>query len=118
VKEIKQLGEHGEEANWKITELEALCKKHDEDAQKLRKENAKLEGMVESHDELIMEFVDKFVYNCMDEGADDEDDWFAKSNLMVIYSHFSSLFLDDTEAYGKEAHSCATATECHAYRVS
>jgi hypothetical protein len=30
--------------------------------------------MVESHDELIMEFVDKFVYSCMDEGADDEDD--------------------------------------------
>jgi hypothetical protein len=68
------LGEHVEEARWKITELEALCKKHDEDAQKLRKENAKLEGMVESHDKLIMEFTDKFGYNHMDEGTDNEDD--------------------------------------------
>jgi hypothetical protein len=49
VKEVKLLGEHGEEATQKIMELEALCKK-------LREDKTQLEGMVESHDELIMEF--------------------------------------------------------------
>jgi hypothetical protein len=29
---MKLLGEHGEEASWKIMELEALCKKLREDA--------------------------------------------------------------------------------------
>jgi predicted nuclease with TOPRIM domain len=33
VKEVKLLGEHGEEASQKITELEALCKRLSEDAQ-------------------------------------------------------------------------------------
>jgi chromosome segregation ATPase len=56
IKEVKLLGEHGKEASQKITELEALCKKLREDAQKLREEKTKLEGMIESHDELIMEF--------------------------------------------------------------
>jgi hypothetical protein len=32
------LGEHGEEVSQKITELDALCKKYAEDAQKLRKD--------------------------------------------------------------------------------
>jgi hypothetical protein len=45
-----------------------------EDAQKLREEKAKLGGMVESHDELIMEFTNKYGYNHSDEDADDEDD--------------------------------------------
>jgi hypothetical protein len=54
------LGEHGEKASQKITELEALCKKLREDARKLREEKTKLEGIVESHDELIMEFTDKY----------------------------------------------------------
>jgi hypothetical protein len=44
--EVKLLGEHGEEASSKITELEALCKKLREDAQKLREEKAKLEGII------------------------------------------------------------------------
>jgi hypothetical protein len=61
------LGEHGEEARQKITELEALCKK-------LRKEKTKLEGMVESCDELIMEFGDKYGYNCNDDDDEDDDD--------------------------------------------
>jgi hypothetical protein len=68
------LGKHGEEASRRITELEALCKKHAEDAQKLREENTKLEGMVESCDKLIMEFSNKYGYNCMHEDTDDEDD--------------------------------------------
>jgi hypothetical protein len=55
VKEVKLLGEHEEESSQKITELEALCKKLREDTQRLEEEKATLEGMVESHDELLME---------------------------------------------------------------
>jgi hypothetical protein len=40
----------------------------------LRVEKTKLEGMVESHDELIMEFTNKCGYNRSDEDVDDEDD--------------------------------------------
>jgi hypothetical protein len=54
--------------------LDALCKKHTEDVQKLREEKAKLEGMVKSRDELIMEFTDKYGYNRNDEDADDENE--------------------------------------------
>jgi hypothetical protein len=39
----------------KITELEALCRKLREDTQRLKKEKDTLKGMVESHDELLME---------------------------------------------------------------
>jgi hypothetical protein len=74
IKEIKLLGEHEEEASWKIMELEALCKKLREDTQKPREEKANLEEMVESHDELIMEFADKYGYNRNYEDADNEDD--------------------------------------------
>jgi hypothetical protein len=38
----------------KITELEALCKRLREDAQKLREEKTTLEGMIQFHDELIV----------------------------------------------------------------
>jgi hypothetical protein len=51
-----------------------MCKKYAEDAQKLREEKTKLEGMVESRNELISEIVDKYGYNHNDEDADDEDD--------------------------------------------
>jgi hypothetical protein len=71
---VKLLGEHGDEASQKITELETLCKKYTEDAQKQREEKTKLEGMVESHDELIMEIIEKYGYNHSDENADDEDE--------------------------------------------
>jgi hypothetical protein len=54
-----------------IIEPEVLCKKLREDAQKLREEKTKLEGMVESHDELIMEFTGKYGYKCSDEDAND-----------------------------------------------
>jgi hypothetical protein len=74
VKEVKLLGEYGEEASWKITELEPLCKNYAKDVEMLREEKTKLEGMVESHDELIMEFTDKYGYNCSDEDANDEDE--------------------------------------------
>jgi hypothetical protein len=74
VKDVKLLGEHGEEASHKITELEALCRRLREDAQKVREVKAKLEGMVESHDELIIDFTGKYGYNHSDEDTDDEDE--------------------------------------------
>jgi hypothetical protein len=46
VKEDNLLGEHEEESSQKITELEALCKRLREDAQKLREEKTTLEGMI------------------------------------------------------------------------
>jgi DNA repair exonuclease SbcCD ATPase subunit len=55
IKEVKLLGQHEEESSQKITELEALCKKVRDDSQRLEEEKATLEGMVESHDELLME---------------------------------------------------------------
>jgi hypothetical protein len=55
VKEVNLLGEHEDESSPKITELEALCKRLREDAQRLREENATLDGMIQSRDELILE---------------------------------------------------------------
>jgi hypothetical protein len=46
VKAVNLLGEHEEESSQKITELEALCKRLREDAQKLREEKTTLEGMI------------------------------------------------------------------------
>jgi hypothetical protein len=74
VKEVKLLGEHGEEASHKITELEALCKRLREDAQKLREEKTKLEGMVEYRNELIMEITDEIGLNRMGEDTKDKED--------------------------------------------
>jgi hypothetical protein len=50
VKEVNLLGEHEKESSQKIIELEALCKRLREDAQKLREERTTLEGMIQSHD--------------------------------------------------------------------
>jgi hypothetical protein len=74
VKEIQQFGNHGEEASRKITELEALCKQKEDVVKKPTKEKAKLEGMVQSRDELIMEMADKYGLKCMGEDTDDEDE--------------------------------------------
>jgi hypothetical protein len=74
VKEVKLLGEHEEESSQKITELEALCKRLKEDAQKLKEEKATLEGMVKSHDELIMEIAKETGLDRMGEDAEDEDE--------------------------------------------
>jgi hypothetical protein len=68
------LGEHEEESSQKITELESLCKKLREDAQKLEEENATLEGMVESHDELIMDIAREIGLDCMGEDAKEEEE--------------------------------------------
>jgi hypothetical protein len=44
IKEVKLLEEHEEESSLKITELEAMCKRLREDAQKLKEEKTTLEG--------------------------------------------------------------------------
>jgi hypothetical protein len=73
IKEVKLLWEHKKESSQKITELEALCKRLKEDAQKLKEEKTTLEGMIQSHDELIMEMAEEYGLNWMGEN-DDEDD--------------------------------------------
>jgi hypothetical protein len=74
VKEVNLLGEHEEESSQKITELEALCKRLREDAQRLREEKTTLEGMIQFRDELILEMADEYGLNCMGENDDDEDE--------------------------------------------
>jgi hypothetical protein len=74
VKDVKLLGLHEEESSQKITELEALCKRLREDAQKLKEEKTTLEGMIQSHDELIMEIAEEYGLNRMGENDDDEDE--------------------------------------------
>jgi hypothetical protein len=79
VKEVNLLGEHEEESSQKITELEALCKRLKQDAQKLMEEKTTLEGMIQSRDELILEMAEEYGLNHMgdydnDEDEDDDDD--------------------------------------------
>jgi hypothetical protein len=74
IKEVNLLGEHEEESSQKITELEALCMRLREDAQRLREEKTTLEGMIQSHDELILEMAEEYGLNRMGENDDDEDD--------------------------------------------
>jgi hypothetical protein len=57
-----------------IMELEALCKRLRDDAQKLREEKTTLEGMVKSRDELLMKTAEECGLNCMGENDDDEDE--------------------------------------------
>jgi hypothetical protein len=51
--------------------LEALCKKLKEDTQRLEEEKATLEGMVKSHDEMLMEITRE---RGLDHMGEDEDD--------------------------------------------
>jgi hypothetical protein len=74
VKEVKLLGEHAEESSQKIIELEELCKKLREDTQLLEEEKATLEGMIESHDELLMEITREMELDRMGEDEHDEED--------------------------------------------
>jgi hypothetical protein len=74
VKEVNLLGEHEEESSQKITELEALCKRLTEDAQRLREERTTLKVMIQSHDELILEMAEEYRLNHMGENDDDEDE--------------------------------------------
>jgi hypothetical protein len=45
-----------------------------EDAQKLKEEKTTLQGMIQSHDELIMEMAEEYGLNRMGENDDDEDE--------------------------------------------
>jgi superfamily I DNA/RNA helicase len=74
VQEVKLLGEHEEESSQKITELEALCKRLREDAQKLKEEKTTLEGMAESHNELIVEITEETGLDRMLEDTKDEEE--------------------------------------------
>jgi hypothetical protein len=74
IKEVKLLGEHKEELSQKITELEDLCLKLREDTQRLEEEEATLEEMVESRDELLMEITWEMGLNRMGEGEDEEEE--------------------------------------------
>jgi hypothetical protein len=74
IKEVNLLGEHGEESSQKITELEALCKRLREDAQRLREERTTLEGMIQSCDELILEMAEEYGLNRMGGNDDNEDE--------------------------------------------
>jgi ferritin-like metal-binding protein YciE len=65
VKEVNLLEEHEEESSQKITELEAVCKRLREDAQRLREERTTLEGMIQSRDELILEMTEEYGLNHM-----------------------------------------------------
>jgi hypothetical protein len=74
VNEIKKLDKHGEEASRKITELEALCKQHTKATPMQMEEKAKLDGMIQSHDDQIMEMTDKYGLNHMGENIDNGGD--------------------------------------------
>jgi hypothetical protein len=74
IKEVNLLGEHEEVSSQKITELEAVCKRLREDAQKLREERTTLEGMIQSRDELILEMAKEYGLNHMGENNNDEDE--------------------------------------------
>jgi hypothetical protein len=74
IKEVKLLGEHEEELSQKIIELEALCKKMREDTERLEEEKATLEGMIESHDEMLMEIARETGLDHMGEEEEDADD--------------------------------------------
>jgi hypothetical protein len=73
IKEVKLLGEH-EESRQNVMELEALCKKLRENTQRLEEEKATLEGMVKSHDELLMEIVRETRLDRMEEDDEDEEE--------------------------------------------
>jgi DNA-binding transcriptional MerR regulator len=74
IKEVKLLGEHEEESSQKVTKLEAMYKKFREDAQRLEEEKATLDGMVESHNELIMEIARETGLDRMGEDVEDEEE--------------------------------------------
>jgi hypothetical protein len=74
VKEVKLLGEHGEDSSRKITELEALCQRLRDYTQRLEEEKATFEEMVESHDELLMEIARETGLDHMDEDEGEEEE--------------------------------------------
>jgi hypothetical protein len=55
-----------------------------EDVQRLREERTTLEGMILSHDELILEMAEEYGLNRMGENNDDEDEDSTSLNSFVI----------------------------------
>jgi hypothetical protein len=51
-----------------------MCKRLRKDTQKLKEEKTILEGMIQSHDELIMEMAEEYGLNLMGENNDNEDE--------------------------------------------
>jgi hypothetical protein len=84
IKEVKLLGEHEVESSQKITELEVVCKRLREDAQRLRDKRTTLEGMIQSRDELILEMDKEYGLNSMGENDDGEDENDHLVNRVVI----------------------------------
>jgi DNA repair ATPase RecN len=82
MKDIHQFSDQEVEASRRITELDTLCKKHGEAVEKL-KENATLESMVQSHDELIMEIATETRLDRMGDDDDDRGDAAAPSPTTV-----------------------------------
>jgi hypothetical protein len=74
VKEINLLGEHEEDSSQNITDLETLCKRLWEDAQKLKEDKTTLEGKIQSRDELIMVMAEEYGLNHMGENDEEEDE--------------------------------------------
>jgi hypothetical protein len=70
VNKVNLLGEHEEESSQKITELEVICKRLRKNTQRLREERTTLEGMIQSHDELILEMAKEYGLNRMGENND------------------------------------------------
>jgi chromosome segregation ATPase len=58
VKEVNLLGQHEEESSQKITDLEALCKRLREDAQRLREERTAWERMMTTMKGTLMSFLE------------------------------------------------------------
>jgi hypothetical protein len=67
-----------------ITELESICKRLREDAQRLREERTTLEEMIQSHDELILEMAEEYGLNRMGENDNDDDEGNAVAPLAPV----------------------------------
>jgi hypothetical protein len=95
IKEVNLLGEYEEESSQKITELEALCKRLREDAEKLKEEKTTLEGMIQSRDELIMEMAEEYGLNCMRENDDEDEDDDDKGNVIAPPAPVPTAMLEE-----------------------
>jgi hypothetical protein len=71
MKDIRQFGNQGAESSRRITELESLCKQHEEAIEKLKQENATLKLGIQSLNELILEIATETRLDGM--GEDDNE---------------------------------------------
>jgi hypothetical protein len=78
MKDIRQFGNQGAESSRRITELESLCKQHEEAIEKLKQENATLKLGIQSLNELILEIATETRLDGM--GEDDNEN----NNMRMI----------------------------------